>query len=77
MVISYESFAQNTEKVICELQQFLGLHSPIPVPNVRSDSLGKWKDQLSDEQVNQIQSIVGFPPDTIEWSTATETGARH
>ena len=65
LVISYEYFAHNTEKTIHELQQFLGLHKPIPIPDVRTDSLDKWKSQLSDEEVIQIQNIVGFAPDTI------------
>jgi len=65
LMISYESFAKNTEKTIHELQLFLGLNKPIPVPDVRTDSLDKWKNQLSDEEVLQIQNIVGFAPDTI------------
>jgi hypothetical protein len=67
MVVSYESFAMNTEKSLHKLQQFLGLQRPIPVPDVKSDTLGKWKDQLSDEHVKQIESIVGFPPDSTTW----------
>lgn len=65
LVISYESFAHNTEKVVYELQQFLRLQSPIPIPHVKTDSLQKWKRQLSKEEIKQIQNIVGFPPDTI------------
>jgi hypothetical protein len=64
LVISYELFAQKTEKVIDKLQQFLGLHTPIPVPFVKTDSLQKWKRQLSEEEIDQIQNIVGFSPDT-------------
>ena len=71
LVISYESFAHNTEKAIYELQQFLGLHSPIPIPDVKTGSLQKWKIQLSNEEVKQIQNIVGFPPDTINYGEAS------
>lgn len=67
LVISYESFVSNTEKIIYELQKFLNLQSPIPIPDVKTDSLQKWKTQLSDEQVEQIQSIVGFHPDTTDY----------
>ena len=63
LVISYESFANNTEKIINELQQFLGIHEPIPIPDVKTDSLDKWRTQLSDEEIMQIQNIVGFAPD--------------
>ncbi len=61
--ISYEDFAYNTEKVIHDLQDFLGFNQPIPVPEVKIDSLHKWEKQLSNQEINQIQDIVGFPPD--------------
>jgi hypothetical protein len=60
-VISYESFAQDTEKTINELKQFLRLDEPIPVPEVKLESLNKWKSQLSDSELIDIQNIVGFP----------------
>jgi hypothetical protein len=71
LVISYESFAHNTEKIVHELQRFLGLHKPIPIPDVRTDSLDKWKSQLSNEEIIQIQNIVGFAHDTIKNGEAT------
>ena len=63
-VISYESFAHDTEQAINELKQFLGLHETIPVPEVKIESLSKWKNQLSDAEVDNIQNIVGFPPES-------------
>jgi len=65
IVIPYESFANDTETQIHELQQFVGLKIPIPIPDVKTGSLHKWKEQLSDEQINQIESIVGFSPCNI------------
>ena len=62
MVISYETFADNTQQTVRGLQHFLGLTAPIPVPEVKRDSLQKWRTQLSIDEVQQIQSIVGFPP---------------
>ena len=62
-IIYYEIFAQDTEKTIKQLQKFLGLNSPIPIPNVKTESLNKWKDQLSKEEIIQIQDVVGFPPE--------------
>jgi len=64
LVISHESFAHNTNRIIGELQQFLRLDEPIPVPFVKTDSLAKWKRQLSEKEIEQIRNIVGFPPDT-------------
>jgi hypothetical protein len=62
MVISYETFADNTQQTIRDLQHFLGLRAPIPVPHVRRDSLRKWPTQLTADEIRQIQSIVGIPP---------------
>ncbi len=63
MVISYEEFAHNTEGVMVELQQFLGLLNPIPLPIVKKESLEKWKKQLSSHEILQISDIVGSLPD--------------
>lgn len=65
LVISYESFSLNTEDTVHNLQQFLGLRHSIPVPIVKTDSLQKWKTQLSDEQIKQIQEVVSIPSETI------------
>src|SRR5262249_27562052 len=57
MVISYETFADGTAEIIRELEHFLGLAAPIPVPQVQRDSLHKWQSQLSADEVHQIQSV--------------------
>lgn len=62
MVISYESFACNTEKTITELQSFLGLQHPLAVPEVKVDSLNKWENLLSDENIKHIHDIVSTAP---------------
>jgi hypothetical protein len=64
-VISYEVFAYNTEETLEHLQHFLGLQKPIPVPDVKIASLTAWKTHLSEEEVQQIQDVVGFPPDVL------------
>ena len=63
LVISYETFAHNTEQQILELQQFLRLKHSIPIPEVRKESLDKWKTQLSEEQITNIQEVVKIEPD--------------
>ncbi len=62
--ISYEQFAYDPAATICAMKEFLGLRKPIPVPDVRMDSLNKWKVQLADEEISQIHSVVGFGPDS-------------
>ena len=64
--VSYESFVTNTRKTMADLQKFLKLGSAIPIPDVRTDSLHRWKKQLSDEEINQIQGVVGIAPCDIE-----------
>ena len=66
-VISYEMFAHHTEDVLRELQQFLGLNSSIPIPQIRTDSLQKCKTSLTVREIEEIQRIVGYPPDTIHY----------
>lgn len=61
--VSYETFANSPESVIQDLQRFLRLENPLPLPDVKSESLDKWKTQLTAEQIKQIENIVGFPPD--------------
>ena len=61
-LISYEKFARETEGVIQDIRKFLNLKKPVPVPSVKVESLSKWKQQLSDEEILQIQTIVGSPP---------------
>lgn len=62
LTISYESFANNPHRVIRQLERFIGVTSPIPVPTVRTESLNKWRSQLTTDEVQQIQAVVGFPP---------------
>ncbi len=62
LVIAYEEFAEHTAEVLGALQRFMGLQQALPVPEVRRDSLHKWKKQLSPEQLEQIEGVVGFPP---------------
>lgn len=64
-VITYETFVHNPENTTNELQKFLGLNSPIQIPNVNTASLHKWKSQLSCEEVKQIQNVIGSSPDNV------------
>jgi len=62
LLITYEEFADHTEEILKKLQNFLGLKQALPVPDVRRESLHKWKSQLSAEQIEQIERVVSFPP---------------
>jgi hypothetical protein len=62
MVIRYEDFVAGPAEVVETLRSFLSLQAPMPVPEVAVDSLSKWRQQLSDDDVRQIEGVVGFPP---------------
>jgi len=64
-VFSYEAFSHHTEETLKELQRFLGLSQPIPIPDVKTESLDKWKSQLSQDEIQQIAKVVGFSPDAL------------
>jgi len=58
LVVSYESLVRDTERVLRELRQFLGLRGAIPEPAVRTDTLYKWRESLSDREILQIRGVV-------------------
>jgi hypothetical protein len=62
MVIAYEEFAHRTQMIVEDLRVYLGLHAPVPVPDVKLDSLTKWRQQLTSQDLDAIESVVGFPP---------------
>jgi len=63
MVIKYEELALQTCRVLGEIEKYLELDQQIKVPEVKYDSLSKWVDQLTDEQIMNIESIIKIPPD--------------
>jgi hypothetical protein len=63
--MQYESFAANTEEEIRRLQSFLGLKTAIAIPDVKSESLDKWRTQFSSDEIRHISEIVGFTPDAV------------
>jgi hypothetical protein len=63
LVINYESLAHNTREEITKLKTFLELTHPIPIPDVKTKSLNKWKNQLSKDAIRQIYDVVGFLPE--------------
>jgi len=64
-VISYEKFSLHTQEILKDLEEFLELSDNIPLPEVRSDSLLKWKEQLSETQIEQIANVVGFSSEIV------------
>jgi hypothetical protein len=61
-VIQYEDLAGDTMSVIHDLQQFLGLQRPMPVPDVKVESLSKWRSQLTAEEIREIHRVTCIAP---------------
>jgi hypothetical protein len=58
-VVEYERLVGDQAAVASELQEFLGLSQPFPPYEMRADSLDKWRDQLSAEQIAAIDAVIG------------------
>lgn len=57
-VISYESLQLSTADEVSRLEEFLELRNPLPMPEVRTDSLNRWESELDPAMVRQIQSVL-------------------
>ena len=64
-IVSYEDFISNTKQVMFNLDSFLFLTKPLNQPIVKHDCIAKWKTQLTDQEIMEIQEIVGFPPSEL------------
>lgn len=62
LVLTYETLLLETARELSRLESFLKLESPIPAPDVKVESLEKWRSQLSLEEKKQIADVVGFDP---------------
>jgi hypothetical protein len=59
MVIKYEDFVLSPKKIASQLAEFAGLESPIPLPEVKLDSVDKWRKQLTVGDIQDIRSLTG------------------
>lgn len=59
----YHELQTNTTQELSRLQEFLELQEPIPQPKVNSDSLSRWRKDLSEQQIAEIRAVVGGDAD--------------
>jgi hypothetical protein len=62
MIISYEAMYRDPRATVDAITHFLQLQSPLNTPSANQTSLCKWKEQLSVEEIAQIQSVVSMDP---------------
>ncbi|MDZ5696130.1 sulfotransferase [Chelativorans sp. M5D2P16] len=55
----YHKLQTDTAQELQRLQEFLDLDDPIARPEIKSKSLVRWKEDLSEQQVAEIRAIVG------------------
>ena len=60
-IIRYEKLVLETQEELLQLQKFLGLSAPIPVPDVKSGSIDKWQSILTAENRADIERVTGVP----------------
>lgn len=56
--VDYDELAANTSSVLKKIDSFLGLESPTPLPAVKKESMGKWRE-MSEKDLREIRAICG------------------
>ena len=63
-IIQYENLALDGKMEIERLSKFLGFQTPSELPNIRCDSIGKWRKHLTDHMYEEIAEIVCAAPES-------------
>jgi len=63
LVLNYEDVIRESEAQLAALDAFLSLPSALPKPAVKSESLDRWKTELSEEIKQQIAGVTGLSPE--------------
>ncbi|MFC1719230.1 sulfotransferase [Candidatus Poribacteria bacterium] len=62
-VIGYEDLVRDSQSEIQKLVDFLGLSMPTKLPEIKTESLDRWRLELSDEICVEIERVTGLSPD--------------
>lgn len=62
LLIHYENLVREPKLVLGRLAEFLGLHGPFYPPEIKKETLDKWKIQLIIEEINKIETIISISP---------------
>jgi succinoglycan biosynthesis protein ExoU len=57
--LRYRDLQTKTAAELARLQGFLGFSAPIPSPEIKAESLERWKKDLSEQQIEEIRAVVG------------------
>lgn len=56
--IKYEDLHERTDEVLERLRGFLGLERPIPAPTIRRESKEKWRSELTERDIADIDDAL-------------------
>lgn len=63
LVMHYENLAYNTQHELKRIEDFLQLKAQIDAPEIKTESLDKWKINLTDSDVTDIEEAIGMSND--------------
>jgi hypothetical protein len=61
-VVEYESLQQQPDRIVADLTRFLQLRSPLAVPELKRESLDRWRSELDQTSINQIRAVIDAEP---------------
>lgn len=59
LLIDYDRLQNHTADELKRLTGFLDLATPIPMPPIRRDSLGRWRTELGPQDIAEIRAVAG------------------
>lgn len=66
LVLDYETLQEETRPQLKKIEELVGLGVPIPEPEVKRQSLERWRSDLSSAEISDIDRIVESKP-SMEW----------
>lgn len=61
LAVRYEDLMAETDRELERLQQFLGLSSPFPPPEIQLESRDKWRSGLTESDIEAIREVTAEP----------------
>lgn len=62
MIVEYDRLQMDIAVELLRISNFLTLETSVPTPHIKTRSLAKWQDELSeDEKRNILEAVSSFP----------------
>lgn len=73
-LLDYEQMQKDINTRLSELVEFLQLNEPFPIPEVKTESLTKWRQHLSEQDIEEINSLLSGETSFDNTGTTCVTG---